>query len=183
LRFWIDLVFVRAQGENAIQENHTFSGRRFPGCGRQPDLQKKALQREGDPPHFRKRESLVYLALERLAKTSGGRVSASEAFFFIWVVERVCKRHNIDFPSLNFKVKQGMLISANLIYILRKLIKEESLKLEGDYLIPVKPPIKGLPEAARDLRRKIAGVIEETAAQWSMDIPNEQLVRFAQLFK
>jgi len=130
-----------------------------------------------------KRESLVYLALERLAKTSGGRVSASEAFFFIWVVERVCKRHNIDFPSLNFKVKQGMLISANLIYILRKLIKEESLKLEGDYLIPVKPPIKGLPEAARDLRRKIAGVIEETAAQWSMDIPNEQLVRFAQLFK
>jgi hypothetical protein len=126
---------------------------------------------------------ILSLSMGRISRPSGLRVSASEIYFFIWVVERVCNRHEIYFPSLGFKVKQGMLASAKMTSILRRMIKEGLLTLEGNYLVLVKEPSEPLPEEDRDALARIAEIIEETAAQWNMDFPDEPLIRFSKLFK
>jgi|GEM_PF-3398947 hypothetical protein len=131
-----------------------------------------------------KMKRIVVLALERLAALSEkGRVSASEVYFFIWVVGRVANRQAVDFPSFDFTVKRGMLISSKLTSILRKMLKEKSLRLDKNHLIPLQGMDQAESERVLKPLDKIAMIIEETAAQWTRDFPEEQLVRFSQLFK
>ena len=131
-----------------------------------------------------KMRRIVGLALRQLAARTGtGRVSASEVYFFIWVVERVANRQEADFPSFDFTAKQGMLISSKLTDILRKMLEEKSLRLEGNYIIPFQWTDRAEQEKAPEPLDKTAMIIEETAAQWSTDFPEERLVRFSQLFK
>lgn len=127
---------------------------------------------------------IVGLAFERLAARSGkGRVSASEVYFFIWVVERAAKREETDFPSFDFTVRQGMLTSSKLTYILRRMLKEKQLRLEGNHLIPLQGTDRADREKFPEPPDKTTLIIEETAAQWTADLPQERLVRFGQLFK
>ena len=131
-----------------------------------------------------KMRRIVGLALQRLAaRTETGRVSASEVYFFIWVVERVAKRQEADFPSFDFTVKQGRLTSSRLTDILRKMLEEKSLSLEGNHLIPFQRIDWAEQENALEPLDKTAMIIDETAAQWGTDFPEERLVRFSQLFK
>ena len=131
-----------------------------------------------------KRKCIVGQALERLAARSDkGRVSASEVYFFIWVVGRVANRQAVDFPSFDFAVKQGMLTSSKLTCILRKMLKEKSLRLDKNYLIPFQRINRAEREKIPEPLDKTAMIIEETATQWTKDFPEEQLVRFSQLFK
>jgi hypothetical protein len=123
---------------------------------------------------------VIIASMTELAKISAGRVSVQEMYFFVWVVERVCVRHGIDSPGFGFEVKKGMLYSPLLTSILRKMIKDGTLRLEEKLLIIGKenpePPL-GKTE------RRILKVIEETSAQWKSDFPEEPLVRFGQLFR
>lgn len=131
-----------------------------------------------------KMKRIVVLALERLAARSDkGRVSASEVYFFIWVVGRVANRQAVDFPSFDFTVKQGMLSSSKLTYILRRMLKEKRLSLDRNHLIPLQGMDQAESERVLKPLDKIAMIIEETATQWTKDFPEEQLVRFSQLFK
>ena len=127
---------------------------------------------------------IVGLALQRLAaRSEKGRVSASEVYFFIWVVERVANRQEVDFPSFDFTVKKGTLISSRLTDILRNMMEEKSLRLEGNHLIPFQRMDWAEKGNAPEPLGKTAMIIEETAAQWGTDFPEERLVRFSQLFK
>jgi len=131
-----------------------------------------------------KMRGVVGLALRQLAARSGtGRVGAAEIYFFIWVVERVAKRQAVDIPSFDFTVKQGMLTSSKLTNILRKMLEEKSLTLDGNYIIPFQWADPAEQEKIPQPPDKTAMIIEETAAQWTADFPEERLVRFSQLFK
>jgi hypothetical protein len=135
---------------------------------------------------LRERKMIPFIlsrSMGRISRLSKRRISVSEIYFFIWVVERVCNRHEIYFPRLGFKVKQGMLYSSKLTYVLRRMIKEGILALEGNYLALVKEPSEPLPEEDRDSLARITEIIEETAGQWNMDFPDEPLIRFSKLFK
>ena len=130
-------------------------------------------------------EKVVSLALEKLSKISSGRVSVAEIYFFIWIMERVCTRQKTDFPSFNFKVKGGMLTSAKLTFILRRMIEQECLILEDSYLVPLAPLTDRAKDNGEDQKIPpgVSEIIEEIAAQWQMEFPEEPLVRFGQLFK
>ncbi|MEA1997267.1 MAG: hypothetical protein U9N45_06485 [Gemmatimonadota bacterium] len=144
---------------------------------RRARLEEARLKRE-------RMQTVVRLSLDRLSEVSGGRASASAVYYFIWVVERVCRRHKIPFHSFGFKVKQGMLTSARLTYILRRMIKEGSLRLEGDYLVPAAGvPVMDRIDTDWEFTDPVADVINKTAEQWSSDTPDEHLVRFVKLFK
>ena len=145
---------------------------------------KRKKQRHELRCHRDRMKEIVIKSLEQLArKQETGNISASEVYFFIWVVERVAKRQRIGFPSFNFSVRKGMLTSSKLTFILRRLMKDNQLRLEGNFLIPsteisLAAPQNGYPHPGR-----IDTIIEETAAQWTRDFPDEHLVRFSKLFK
>jgi len=123
---------------------------------------------------------IIIQSITGLAGISSGRVPVQEAYFFIWVVERVCARHKIDCPEFGFKVKEGLLFSSQLTYILRKMIKEGALDLEGRHLLPGEDGSQPMLSKAD---REVLKVIRETVAQWKSDFPDEPLVRFGQLFR
>jgi hypothetical protein len=76
-----------------------------------------------------------------------------------------------------------MLKSSRLTNILRKMIKEHALNLEGNSLVPARGKIAPRADEARESQGAIAEVLEETAAQWKMDFPDEPLVRFGKFFR
>ena len=130
-------------------------------------------------------ERIVYLCLRRLADASGhGRVSTSGTFFFIWVVERVARRQPIEFPAFSFTVRKGRLASSRLTYILRRMIADGRLAVDGNYLLPAFQYEPRLPDRSQeDQLLKIRVIIDEVADQWDKDAPDDQLVRFGKLFK
>ncbi len=131
---------------------------------------------------LKKMQALVHLSIERLSQATGKRVSASEAFFFIWVVERVCHRHQLKAPSFNFRVRQGMLASPKLTFVLRRMLSKGSLLLEGDFLLPGAPPV-GPEELERfESWPEVVWVVEQTAREWIREVPEEPLVRFSKVF-
>ena len=142
---------------------------------RQRRTRREAISLCNERKHWIIKESIV-----RLAKISSGRVPVQEAYFFIWVVERVCARHRINCPGFGFKVKEGLLFSSQLTYILRKMIKEGALNLEGHHLLPGEDGSQPLSAKAD---REVLKIIRETVAQWKSDFPDEPLVRFGQLFR
>ncbi len=130
-----------------------------------------------------RRQRMRWIVLEsiaRLGEISSGSVPVQEAYFFIWVVEKVCTRHGIDCPTFDFKVSEGMLFSSKLTGILRRMIKDSVVDLEGDRLLSGK---NGAEEQSGKTDRRVLKVINETVAQWKSDFPDEPLVRFGQLFR
>lgn len=145
---------------------------------------KRRKSLEGQRSEREKMKLIVRLAIERLAARSGkGRVSAMEVYFFIWVVERVANREDRGFPSFDFTYRRGMLTSSKLTFILRRMLKEKIFSLNGNYLIPVQGINQDEREKVPEPLEKTEMIIEETAAQWTEDFPEERLVRFGQFFK
>ncbi len=137
------------------------------------------VRREALRQRNQRMRRIIIESVTRLAKIYAEGISVQEVYFFIWIIERVCARHRIDFPGFGFKVKKGLLFSSLLTYILRRMIKEGTLKLEGEYLLPGENGSE-LPLDKTD--RRVLKVIKETTAQWKSDFPEEPLVRFGQLF-
>ncbi|OGG02020.1 MAG: hypothetical protein A3F83_16725 [Candidatus Glassbacteria bacterium RIFCSPLOWO2_12_FULL_58_11] len=129
----------------------------------------------------RMRQIVALALLELAGENTEGRVSASEIYFFVWIVERVARRHELDIPSFNFEAKQGMLTSSKLTFVLRQMLNERLVRLDGNYLTP-EPQLHSI-LAGREMDKETALIIEETVAQWRADFPDEPLVRFGQLFK
>ena len=123
---------------------------------------------------------IIRESIARLGKISSGRVPVQQAYFFVWIVEKVCARHGIDCPAFDFQVKEGMLFSSELTGILRRMIKKGVLGLEGHHLLPAKD---GSEPPSDETGRRVLQVIKETATQWKSDFPDEPLVRFGQLFR
>ena len=130
-------------------------------------------------------EWIVYLSLRQLGDESGdGRVSASEIYFFIWAVEKVARRQNLRFPTFNFSARKGMLSSNRLTYILRRMIADGRLTVDGNNLIPAFQDEPLLTKRAQvEQLRKIRIIIDEVSDQWSADASSDQLVRFGKLFR
>jgi 2-hydroxychromene-2-carboxylate isomerase len=128
---------------------------------------------------------VVNLALRTLSEMrGGGRVSASEAYYFIWVTERVAARHGLDLPGFKFGVVDGALDSQRLTMILRKMLADREINILENHLEPVwdaQMPVLEPKQAA--ILEKIGMIIDEVAAQWDDDAADEQLVRFGKLFK
>ena len=129
----------------------------------------------------RMRKMVALSLLELAGENTEGKISASEIYFFVWIVERVAHRHEIAIPTFNFTVKQGMLTSSKLTFLLRQMLNERLIRLDGNYLVP-EPQLNSI-LAGRGMDEKTALIIEETVAQWRSDFPDEPLVRFGQLFK
>ena len=128
---------------------------------------------------------IVSLALRTLSEErGGGLVSASEAYYFIWVTERVAVRHGVDLPGFKFDVVDGALSSARLTLILRRMLADGEVRLVDSFLEPVwdarMPELDARQEA---LLEKCGMIIDEVAAQWDDEAPEERLVRFGKLFK
>ncbi|MFH1069336.1 MAG: hypothetical protein V1794_06900 [Candidatus Glassbacteria bacterium] len=130
-------------------------------------------------------ERIVYLCLRRLADgADDGRVSASGIYFFIWLVERVARRQEINFPTFNFSARKGTLTSSRLTYILRRMIADGRLAVDRNHLVPAFQYEPRLPDRAQEeLLLRIVVIIDEVAGQWSMEAPEDHLVRFGKLFK
>ena len=128
---------------------------------------------------------IVDLALRTLSEMrEGGRVSASEAYYFIWVTGRVAHRHGIELPEFKFDVVDGSLDSARLTLILRRMISDGAVLLADNYLEPVwDAPLPVLESRQAALLEKCGMIIDEVAAQWDDEAPEEPLVRFGKLFK
>ncbi|HUU27662.1 MAG TPA: hypothetical protein VM123_07610 [archaeon] len=128
---------------------------------------------------------IVCLSLRRLGDESGdGQVSASEVYFFIWAVEKVARRQNLQFPTFNFSARKGMLASSRLTYILRRMIADGWLAIDGNYLIPDFQYEPQLPNRAQEEQLlKIRVIIDEVADQWNEEASDNQLVRFGKLFR
>jgi hypothetical protein len=126
-------------------------------------------------------DQILRASLLKLAEVTGGKISVSEIYYFIWILERVSNRHRIEFPEFGFKVDKGLLFSSRLTGLLRQMLKDSRhLRLEGDKLIPS----PGDAEEYLDcLNPGLAAVIEETTRQWMHDFPEEPLVRFGRLFR
>ena len=125
------------------------------------------------------------LALRTLSEMrGGGRVSASEAYYFVWVTERVAARHGIGLPEFKFDVVDGALASPRLTLILRRMLADGEIKIADNLLVPVwdatQPELNSKQTA---LLEKCGMIIDEVAAQWDDEAPEEQLVRFGKLFK
>ncbi|MBN2288599.1 MAG: hypothetical protein JXQ83_04650 [Candidatus Glassbacteria bacterium] len=125
------------------------------------------------------RRRIVAESVARLAEISAGGAPVREVYFFIWIVERVCIRHGIDFPGFAFDARKGMLFSSKLTGMLRMMISDGVLKLEEDRLLPGEKTESSLAEPDP----RVLQVVEETVAQWKSDFPEERLVRFGQLFR
>lgn len=130
-------------------------------------------------------EWIVYLSLRKLGDESGdGRVSASEIYFFIWAVEKVDRRQNLRFPTFNFSARKGMLSSNRLTYILRRMISDGRLTLDGNYLVPDFQDEPLLTNRVQvEQLRKIRIIIDEVSDQWNAEASENQLVRLGKLFR
>ncbi len=128
---------------------------------------------------------VVSLALRTLSEMrGGGKVSASEAYYFIFVTGRVAARHGVEMPDFKFNARTGPLASRRLTFILRRMLVEEQLKIVKNYLEPVwDAQLPMLDESQQAVLEKCGMIIDEVAAQWDSDAPEEQLVRFGKLFK
>ena len=128
---------------------------------------------------------VVSLALRTLSELrGGGKVSASEAYYFMFVVERVAIRHGVEMPEFKFNAREGSLASGRLTIILRRMLGEGQLRMEGSHLEPVwDAELPELDKRQLAMLEKCGMIIDEVAAQWDADAPDEQLVRFGKLFK
>lgn len=123
---------------------------------------------------------LLRASLLKLSEVTGGSVSASEIYYFIWILERVCQRHKLDFPDFGFRVEDGLLFSTRLTRLLRIMLRDGRLRIEGNRLWPQEG------SGGENLERldpTLAAIIDETADQWLKDFPDEPLVRFGRLFR
>jgi hypothetical protein len=123
---------------------------------------------------------LLRASLLKLSKVTGGSVSASEIYYFIWILERVCQRHKLAFPDFGFRVEEGLLFSTRLTRLLRIMLRDGRLRIEGNRLSPQE--WEGSESLGR-LNPTLAAIIDETADQWLKDFPDEPLVRFGRLFR
>lgn len=128
---------------------------------------------------------VVSLALRTVSENrGGGRISASEAYYFIFVAGRVAARHKVEMPEFKFNAREGSLASSRLTFILRRMLGEGQLKMAGRFLEPVwDAELPELDKAQQAVLEKCGMIIDEVAAQWDADAPDEQLVRFGKLFK
>ncbi len=128
---------------------------------------------------------VVSLALRTLSEgRGGGRVSASETYYFIFVAGRVAARHAVEMPGFKFNARKGSLASGRLTFILRRMLGEGQLRMVDNYLEPVwDAELPELDKAQQAILVKCGMIIDEVAAQWDADAPDEQLVRFGKLCK
>ncbi|MBW7996063.1 MAG: hypothetical protein FVQ81_05710 [Candidatus Glassbacteria bacterium] len=128
---------------------------------------------------------IVNLALRTLSEMrGGGKVSASEAYYFTWITERAAARHHIEMPSFKFGVRDGALASSRLTLILRRMLRDGVLKIEDSYLEPVwDAELPELDDKQQTVLEKCGMIIDEVAAQWDDEAPEDRLVRFGKLFK
>lgn len=128
---------------------------------------------------------VVDLALRTLSEMrGGGKVSASEAYYFVWVAERVAVRHNVDLPSFRFDVRDGALVSDRLTLILRRMLSDGMAEMEDSHLAPAwDAELPELDEKQTAVLEKCGMIIDEVATQWDDEAPEDQLVRFGKLFK
>jgi len=116
----------------------------------------------------------------RLAEVNGSSLSVSEIYYFIWILERICHRHDVAFPDFGFRVVDGLLYSPRLTRLLRIMLRDGRLRMVGDRLVPG----QGAADESLDrLDPTLAAIIDETAGQWLHDFPEEPLVRFGKLFR
>ncbi|MCE5271036.1 hypothetical protein LLH00_07095 [bacterium] len=138
----------------------------------------KAKKRFGEKRRWM--SQVLRASVLRLAEENGSSFSASEIYYFIWILERVCHRHKVAFPDFVFRVEDGMLFSPRLTRLLRIMLRDGRLRLEGDRLSPQ----EGAGGESLDrLDPTLAAIIDETAGQWLRDFPDEPLVRFGKLFR
>ncbi len=128
---------------------------------------------------------VVSLSLRTLSELrGGGKVSASETYYFMFVVERVAARHGVEIPGFRFNARDGSLASSRLTIILRRMLGEGQLRMEENHLEPVwDAELPELEKRQKSVLEKCGMIIDEVAAQWDADAPDEQLVRFGKLFK
>jgi hypothetical protein len=71
-----------------------------------------------------------------------------------------------------------------MTYILRRMIADGRLAIDGNHLVPVFQYEPRLPDRDQEeLLLKIVVIIDEVAEQWSLEAPEDHLVRFSKLFK
>jgi hypothetical protein len=128
---------------------------------------------------------VVSLALRTLSEMrGGGKVSASETYYFMFVAGRVAARHGVEMPEFKFNARKGSLASSRLTFILRRMLGENQLRMETNSLEPVwDAELPELDKSQKAVLEKCGMIIDEVAAQWDTDTPDEQLVRFGKLFK
>lgn len=125
-------------------------------------------------------EQVLRASLLKLAEATKESIGASEIYYFIWILERICNRHRVEFPDFGFKVDKGLLYSRRLTGLLRGMLADGRLRLDGDRLVPT----GGDPRESLDrLNPTLAAIIDETSRQWTHDFPDEPLVRFGRLFR
>jgi len=81
-------------------------------------------------------------------------------------------------------VTDGALDSPRLTMILRRMLADEEIRMVENHLEPVwDATIPELEDKQAAMLEKCGMVIDEVAAQWDDEAPEEQLVRFGKLFK
>ena len=129
------------------------------------------------------RSRIASLAVNRISEIIDDGIPgapADQVYYFVWVVEKVSVKQEIDFPEFDFEVKDGLLFSEKLTKTLKGLISSGEIEIDGDRLV------SRIADEGREADRfhigDIARIIDELVLQWKSDFPDEPLVRFGKLF-